>query len=312
MTTQYDNIKQYLNNNGFELLTSTETYVNDKNKNKYKKFTFRCNNNHTSEIAITSFNNKKSKITHIEELCSECVRLKNNEIKLKDLQSKILHNNHIILSYENNKNITYKCGNCNNINNTTSVNLLRPTSTKFCNKCQNDKNKLLYKDIKVRVEKMGMKLLLIETDYENNKQLLPIVCVCGKEYQLKLHDIERGRQCIFCKNGKNEQICREIFEKLTNKKFTNSRPKWLKGLELDGFNEELKIAWEYNGKQHYLYVPEFFHKNGIEEFYGQQERDKKKVQLCIDNNVKLLVIHYSLSKDLVKLETYIKNFLNEL
>jgi hypothetical protein len=309
MTTQYDNIKQYLNNNGFELLTSTDTYVND--KSKYKKFTFRCNKNHTKEIAITSFNNKKSKIKDIEELCSECVRLKNNEIKLKELQSKIL-NNHIILSYENNKNITYKCGNCNNINNTTSGNLLRDSSTKFCHKCQNDKYKLEYESIKTRVENMGISLILKESEYQNNKQLLPIICVCGKEYKLKLHDIERGRQCIFCKNGKNEQICREIFEKLTNKKFNNTRPKWLGGLELDGFNEELNIAWEYNGKQHYEYVPEFFHKNGIKDFECQQERDSKKQKLCIDNKVNLLVIHYSYSKDLINLESYIKNFLDNL
>ena len=60
------------------------------------------------------------------------------------------------------------------------------------------------------------------------------------------------------------------------------RPDWLKyttgcNLELDYYCEELKLAFEYNGIQHYKYSSKF-HNNNIENFYKQQERDKFKKQ----------------------------------
>ena len=47
-----------------------------------------------------------------------------------------------------------------------------------------------------------------------------------------------------------------FFEKIYNKKFAKCKPLWLKNqrgsqLELDGYNDELKIAFEYQGRQHY-------------------------------------------------------------
>jgi hypothetical protein len=307
MARQYDNIEKYLKKGGFKILDTKEDYI--KNKELYKfstRFNYQCNNNHIKDITIASFINKKSKIkNNYVELCADCVKIEENKKKLQELQEEIKETCHKVLSYNNNKDVIYECGNCKSINHTYSQNLLK--ASKYCSKCQNIKNRLSFDDVKKRVENKGMKLL--DCVYENNKQLLPIICVCGREYKLVLHDIERGRQCIFCKNGKNEEICRKIFQKLTGKKFENQRPKWLDGLELDGYEEELKIGWEYNGKQHYMYVPEFFHSKGIEEFHSQQERDKKKIELCKKKGIKLLIIHYSYSKDLHKLEDYIKQFL---
>lgn len=66
----------------------------------------------------------------------------------------------------------------------------------------------------------------------------------------------------------------------------------LQGKELDGFNDELKLAFEYDGEQHYKYVPHF-HRNGIKDFENQQERDKNKVKLCKENNINLIKIPYT-------------------
>lgn len=95
-----------------------------------------------------------------------------------------------------------------------------------------------------------------------------------------------------------ERYCVEFLEILfPNHKFIKTRPKWLtnpqtgRPLELDGYNEELKLAIEYNGVQHYVY-PNF---TGCskEEFKKQLYRDKLKETLCSENGVCLIRIPYS-------------------
>lgn len=63
--------------------------------------------------------------------------------------------------------------------------------------------------------------------------------------------------------------------------------------KFDFFLPEQNIAIEYNGKQHYQYI-DFFHKNQ-EGFEKQLERDKNKRQYCIDNNIYLIEIPYTMS-----------------
>ncbi|CAI2186340.1 15288_t:CDS:2, partial [Funneliformis geosporum] len=51
------------------------------------------------------------------------------------------------------------------------------------------------------------------------------------------------------------------------------------GLHLDGYNEELSLAFEYSGNQHYQIVP-FFHLQGQMNLDAQICRDWKKKALC--------------------------------
>lgn len=94
---------------------------------------------------------------------------------------------------------------------------------------------------------------------------------------------------------KNEEICRFVIESFTGKKFPKARPSWLKNplgkrLELDCYNDELKLAIEYNGIQHYQ-MTSF---NSTEHAYRSQVyRDKVKRLLCMKEGVKLLVIPYT-------------------
>lgn len=76
------------------------------------------------------------------------------------------------------------------------------------------------------------------------------------------------------------------------------RPNFLEGLEIDIYVPELKLGFEYNGIQHYKPVE---HWGGEESLKKQQERDKRKQQLCNKNDVELIVIKYNeqLSKDLI-------------
>lgn len=63
----------------------------------------------------------------------------------------------------------------------------------------------------------------------------------------------------------------------------NYRPSWLNGLELDYYNEELMVAFEFNGDQHY-FLTEF----GDPE--KQKRNDQIKRNICKNNNVKLFII----------------------
>jgi hypothetical protein len=74
-------------------------------------------------------------------------------------------------------------------------------------------------------------------------------------------------------------------------------------LELDCYNEELKIAVEYNGIQHYKYIP-FFHKNK-EAFQNQKYRDYMKREICEKNGIKLIEV-----PNTVKIEN-IESYLRE-
>ena len=68
------------------------------------------------------------------------------------------------------------------------------------------------------------------------------------------------------KDSKGEIICRNYLEQRFQKRFDKARPKYMfnsitgKPLELDCFNKELRLACEYQGRQHYEYVP-YFHKS---------------------------------------------------
>jgi GTPase SAR1 family protein len=61
-----------------------------------------------------------------------------------------------------------------------------------------------------------------------------------------------------------------------------------KNLELDGYNEQLGIAFEYQGIQHRTFTPRF-HKSR-EDFKKQVQRDVYKKKICEERGIRLLEI----------------------
>ena len=70
-------------------------------------------------------------------------------------------------------------------------------------------------------------------------------------------------------------------------------------MELDGFNEELKVAFEYNGEQHY--IKNRF--NDDRDLDYIKWKDNLKAKRCEENGIKLIVIPYLIRED--KLKEYI-------
>lgn len=97
-----------------------------------------------------------------------------------------------------------------------------------------------------------------------------------------------------------ERICKITLEILTGYRFESVRPDWLRNpltgrnLELDCYNDTLKLALEYNGQQHYIFTPRF-HKDEY-DLELQIYRDELKQSLCDQNGVTLIIVPYTISK----------------
>lgn len=104
--------------------------------------------------------------------------------------------------------------------------------------------------------------------------------------------------------SKGEEITCTFLSEYFNKPFESIRPDWLanpetgRNLELDCYNEELSLAAEYNGEQHYRW-PNFTNQTK-EEFLAQLRRDKHKKKICEQRNIKLIIVPYTVKREKIK------------
>ncbi|HET8793582.1 MAG TPA: zinc-ribbon domain-containing protein [Nitrososphaeraceae archaeon] len=212
------------------------------------------------------------------------------EQRLSDLSKTVNDRGGICLSKEylgNHTKLEWQCK-FDHIWSATPANI---KSGKWCPSCSGNK-KLSLEIAQKLAETMGGKCL--STAYKNSGSNLEWICSEGHEFKASMNNItSKGSWCPTCSSSLYERMCKYFLECLFFKPFKKSRPDWLissRGtkLELDGFNEELKIAFEYNGIQHYFYN-KFFHKNE-EDFWRRVCDDELKRKLCLDNGIKLIEI----------------------
>jgi hypothetical protein len=117
------------------------------------------------------------------------------------------------------------------------------------------------------------------------------------------------------KKSKGEILCKKAIEEIYEKPFYCVRPNFLKNpetgrnLELDLYNDELKIAIEYSGSQHYKW-PNNYHKT-YDEFISQVRRDQYKINVCDANGIYLITVPYNVPNEYESIKKYIEYYLPE-
>lgn len=150
--------------------------------------------------------------------------------------------------------------------------------------------------------------------YTNNRTKVCIICPEHGEFMQTPDNHVNEVGCPNCLN-KSEAKCRKILQDLTGCNFPSVWPDFLvytsgKCLQLDGYCEELKLAFEYNGIQHYQYQ-KFFHRGSEDRLAIQQERDQFKYDRLAELGIELIIIPCTCDTD-EKKEDFIRQELTRI
>ena len=181
--------------------------------------------------------------------------------------------------------------------------------TDFKKGCRCKKCKKLWADLDGTVrlfEEKGWSF--ISGLYINSSTKLTVKCSNGHQQFKSRADIGgRNDGCVHCLKRLQEKECREIFEKLLKVNFDCVWPEFLRNpntdrlLQLDGYSKELNLAFEYDGRLHYV---GYYGSDALED---QKNRDRLKEQLCKKAGVILIRVPYFAKNK----EKYIKEQLTE-
>lgn len=129
---------------------------------------------------------------------------------------------------------------------------------RFCYRCDPTQRmpKVTIEDLEKIVSAKGGRITELPSAVTARAKI-GLVCNLGHPFEKDWEHLTRGQWCAICSKGsKSEEIARVVFQALFGQQFKKVRPEWLRYpltgrlLELDGYNEELKIAFEYQGAQH--------------------------------------------------------------
>jgi len=252
--------------------------------NAYTKLRWQCSQGHKWDAVPYSI--KRG------EWCSICSHI--SGITIKDMQeiaearggkclSKEYENNYTILLWECDKGHTWKA---------------TPSTIKsghWCPKCGGTA-KLTIEWAQKLAEDRGGKCL--SNKYTNCNTKLRWQCSKGHTWKATPTLVRRGTWCPVCSPSLGERVCREQLQIIFNKDFPKVKPNWLLNnrgnkMELDGYCKELKLAFEYNGHQHYIKTTRIKNYN----LDQRKKDDELKEELCKRNGVTLIIIPYLISNE---------------
>jgi hypothetical protein len=157
----------------------------------------------------------------------------------------------------------------------------------------------------ILLAKIGNKIGMYRDDLDNlinnvvpkNPEINTTVQLANDSDQPSMDVANTSIQGVIKPRKSSEDRCREVLEEIFGKRFPTVRPSFLKNphtgknLELDCYNDELKLAVEYNGEQHYKYTSKFH--RSTEDFKYQLWKDELKAKLCLIEGVELIVVPYT-------------------
>jgi hypothetical protein len=194
--------------------------------------------------------------------------------------------------------------------NQTKCSCCRGVNTPSIPLCSNNNCKSCYeRSFAKRIKEEDIGSLKFREDL-NERTPRDIARKSGQEYKFEcdlcneIVSLSLNKQIVCCPCSGKFTTENHIRNKLSDihdgKPFTKTRSlKWLIDdktgnlMELDGYNEELKIAFEYQGKQHYeLTYHNQHNKLRLEDI---KRKDELKSRLCYENNVKLIIVSCDMS-----------------
>lgn len=159
----------------------------------------------------------------------------------------------------------------------------------WCPECGGTKHKTI-EHARELAAKFGGKCL--SEAYVNNKEPLDWECKYGHKWKTRLNGVTLGYWCPTCASGIGERICKIFFETVFEDTFVKVRPEWLVSpsgyrLELDGYSEKLKLAFEHQGQQHYRDIDLFTSKYSVKM---RRDLDALKIELCRKRGITLIEV----------------------
>lgn len=131
----------------------------------------------------------------------------------------------------------------------------------------------------------------LSKEYSNNEEKLEFQCEEGHVFSKSWSAVNNSlRWCPKCSPNKlvGETLTRLILEHLLSMELPSQYLEEMEGLQLDGFSAENKIAFEYQGYQHYTKKSHFHISNN--QYLSQKKRDQRKKELCDKNGITLIEI----------------------
>ncbi len=148
----------------------------------------------------------------------------------------------------------------------------------WCAACYGNKPLTIEEMQQIALDRGGQ---CVSETYANSATNLRWRCSFGHEWDATPNNIKNlGSWCPHCRVNVGEELVRAALEEaFPGELFERTRREsWMGGLELDGYNEKLRLAFEYQGKQHFEHVEHFQRDDG--SFEAQRRRDALKVELC--------------------------------
>ena len=145
---------------------------------------------------------------------------------------------------------------------------------------------------------------LMSEKYYGSRTNLEWQCKEGHNFHMRPNNVQQGQHCPIWNGSISEEKCRYIHNYLLDAVFQKTKKILPDNLELDGYCKELKIAFEYQGDQHYREI-DYFHKK--KALLAIQSTDDRKKSLCKVLGITLIPIPYYENRGDKELLEYITN-----